>query len=331
MSSQGAAGLSSSRKKTKTVQKSAQELDPVADVGEPNAAPIDPDPIGSPNAPPDELDSSGVVADTEVPATITADLDNVLINTETQSAARGTGPTSPVPLPLPLPLTMSSKSTGTNNPPVNKQTAKGDLPFSVVIPPENVLWKELIQIMNGFHKQLDDRMSAVTDRLDKLDCRMDALEDHQEITPGRIPQLVGPSDAMKTSGAPEGPLESTALCDQGMCPMVMMTQNLHDNDNMPIEYIHVPGSGYPGVQIATIFPDLESEKSASSLAWIPSHLKEKWVNKDCIKLVHSFRPPIRPPDDGTNTQGDDLQKAITEMLGQAVEVVVQQLAWLKDE
>ncbi|KAF8339882.1 uncharacterized protein EI90DRAFT_3117648 [Cantharellus anzutake] len=130
MSSQGAAGSSSYRKKTKTVQKSAQELDPVVDIGEADTTPIDPDPIGSPNVPPDELDLLGVVADTEAPAAIAANLDHVPIDTETQSAARGTGPSAPVPL---LP-TMSGEPTGTNNPPVDEAMTKGDLPLSVVAP-----------------------------------------------------------------------------------------------------------------------------------------------------------------------------------------------------
>ncbi|KAF8335396.1 uncharacterized protein EI90DRAFT_3014648 [Cantharellus anzutake] len=146
------------------------------DASEANTTPIDPDPIGSPNTPPDELDSSGVVADTEAPATITADLDHALIDTETQSAARGTGPSAPVPL---LP-TMSGELTGTNNPPVDKATMKGDLPLSVVAPREDVPWREFIQMFVSFEKGLESRFNTILERLD-------TLEGHQELFPDEAP------------------------------------------------------------------------------------------------------------------------------------------------
>ncbi|KAF8326181.1 uncharacterized protein EI90DRAFT_3018700, partial [Cantharellus anzutake] len=184
-------------------------------VGEANTAPIDPDPIRSPNVPPDELDSFRVVADTEAPAAITADLDLTPIDTETQSAVRSTGPSAPVPL---LP------------------TQVGDLPLSVVAPREDVPWREFIQTF--------------------------------------VPE--GPSEPAST--VPGRTLDPTRaskqmLCDQGTFPMVTMTWNLHDDNGLP-KFVHVPGSGDPGMQMATIYPDPESEESASSLAWIPSHWKE---------------------------------------------------------
>ncbi|KAF8338862.1 uncharacterized protein EI90DRAFT_3012998 [Cantharellus anzutake] len=236
------------------------------DVGEADATPIDPDPIRSPNAPPDELDSSGVVADTEAPTVIAANLDPVPIDTETQSAVRGTGSSAPVPL---LP-TMSGEPTGTNNPPVDKATMKGDLPLSVVAPREDVSWREFIQTF--------------------------------------VPE--GPPEPAST--VPRRTLDPTraskqTLRDQGTLPMVTMTWNLHDDNGLP-EFVHVP----------------ESEESASSPAWIPSHLKEKWVNKDCNEPDHFLKPRNQPPDDEAN-RSEGLQKTITEMLGQVVMTVVEQL------
>ncbi|KAF8310354.1 uncharacterized protein EI90DRAFT_3024490 [Cantharellus anzutake] len=160
----------------KTAQKSARELDPIVDVGEADAAPIDPDLIGSPNAPPDKLDLLGVVADTEAPAAIAADLDNTPIDTETQSAARGTGPSAPVPL---LP-TMSGEPTGTNNPPVDKAMMKGDLLLSIVAPREDVPWRECIQMFVSFEKGLESQFNTILERLD-------VLEGCQELCPEEAP------------------------------------------------------------------------------------------------------------------------------------------------
>ncbi|KAF8329128.1 uncharacterized protein EI90DRAFT_3125459 [Cantharellus anzutake] len=255
------------------------------DVGEADAAPIDPDPIRSPNAPPDELDSLGVVADTEAPAAIAANLDNVPIDTETQSVARGTSPSAPVPL---LPTTS-----------------------------EDMLWREFIQTLVSFKKGLESRFSTILERLD-------TLEGHQELRPEEVPRPVEPDELEETLKVPEGPLEPAstvprqildparaskqALHDQGTFPMVTTTQNLHDNNDLP-KFIHVPGSGDPGIQMATILPDLESEESTSSPVRIPSHLKEKWVNKDCNKPDHFLEPRNRPPDDEAN-RSEGLQKTI---------------------
>ncbi|KAF8327876.1 uncharacterized protein EI90DRAFT_3126532 [Cantharellus anzutake] len=90
-----------------------------------------------------------------------------------------------------------------------------------------------------------------------------------------------------------------------------MTQNLHDDNDLP-KFIHIPGSGDPGIWMATIFPDPESEESALSPAWIPSHLKEKWVNKDRNEPDHLLEPWNRPPDDEAN-RSEGLQKTITEI------------------
>ncbi|KAF8310342.1 uncharacterized protein EI90DRAFT_3139742 [Cantharellus anzutake] len=90
-----------------------------------------------------------------------------------------------------------------------------------------------------------------------------------------------------------------------------MTRNLHDNNGLP-EFVHVPGSGDPGIWMATIYPDPESEGSASSPMRIPSHLKEKWVNKDHNEPDHFLKPRNRPPDDEAN-RSEGLQKTIIEI------------------
>ncbi|KAF8325336.1 uncharacterized protein EI90DRAFT_3128961 [Cantharellus anzutake] len=163
---------------------------------------------------------------------------------------------------------------------------KGDLPLSVVAPQEDVPWREFIQTFVSFEKGLESRFNTILERLDML-------KGHQELCPEEAPRPIEPEELEETPKVPEGPSEPVStvprrtldptraskqmLHDQGTFPMVTMTQNLHDNNGLP-KFVHIPGSGDPGIQMATIYPDPESEESASSLAQIPSHLKEKWVN-----------------------------------------------------